>query len=386
MKGLSKLSLISYVIILLFVSCSEKENLNIVNQLFIDNINLTNALNIDNNSRLKSKEVYAESYMAMHEIYQIKTDKLGSINNQIIGFTKITTSKKNINYDFSSLVAFYEVIALNSIKSTSIEFQKTKIFNYYKKELFSIKYKNSLEFGSLIAKTIVKNFRNHKGFFIVKDIDELGYNHPKNFKNIPKPELINNAKELIKINNNLTDFQKFICNYWEGNDEKGIKKINIEAHWFSILTQKLSKSNLPIEEITKIYAMLGLTIYEAYKIGEYEEYTNTFSTPKDIIEKNINKNWSPFLKNSFKEYNSTSSIVSLSASKIISNFIKPDTTFVDSSIFKYIGYSKKFNSLEEAASEASISRAYGGLHFIFIVNDAAEQGKILANKILIKIK
>ena len=288
--------------------------------------------------------------------------------------------------DFSSFAAFFKALEINKIGSKSLDGQKNKIFKYYENELSTRKYRKSYEYGTKIAETVVKNFEIHKRFNIINDIDELGYNHPKNFINIPKSELISNGKDLIQINNKLSDLQKIICNYWEGKNNEQKKKINIEGHWFSILTQKIKKINLPNYEISKIYALLGLTINEAYKIGEYEEYKSTYISPYNIIKNNLVKNWEPYLKNNNNEYNSITSVVSLSASIIISNYIKDNSPFLDSSIYKYTGQVRNYNSLEEAASEASISRAYGGIHYIFTVNEAAGQGKFLANKILNKIK
>ena len=161
---------------------------------------------------------------------------------------------------------------------------------------------------------------------------------------------------------------------------------DIEGHWYSILSHKIKNTNMPISEISKIYAILGLTINEAYKIGEYEEYKTTYISPNNIIKNNLDQNWQPYLKNNINEFNSITSIVSLSASNIISNYLKDNSAFIDSSIYKYTGRVRNYNSLEEAASEASISRAYGGIHYIFTANEAAGQGKFLASKILNQIK
>lgn len=376
----------SILIMLLLVSCGPKKLLNVKNQLLINEEILTKTLNIVGDSRFNSKNIYAECFIAMYEAYNTKDVKKNSINNQIKGFKKISLSNDKINYDFSSLVAFYKVLELNLVKSQLIENEKNKIFNIYENELGSRKFKYSFEYGTNVAEVIFNNFKNNEGFTIINDIDELGFNHPKNFTNISNETLKNYSKEILKINNNLSDLQKIICNYWEGNDKNKVKRINIEGHWFSLLSQRIRNSNLDISEIMKIYALLGLTINEAYKIGEYEEYKNTYKRPKDIINESLNKNWMPYLKNYDNEYNSVNSVVSLSASNIISNFFKNDSAFIDSSIYNYIGMTRKYNSLEEAASESSISRAYGGLHFIFVVNEAAEQGKNLAKKILTKIQ
>ena len=383
---ISKYTLLSYTIFLLFVSCTQKDKLNIQDQLVTCESLLTNTLNNENFSVKRTNSIYAESFIAFNEVYQNRTNSSPSINNQINGFSKIQPTTENIDFDFSSFAAFYKVLEINKIGSKALDSQKNIIFKYYENDLSTSKYKKSYDYGSKVAETVTNNFKNHKGFSIINDIDELGYNHPKNFKNIPKSELISNGKELIKINNKLSDLQKIICNYWEGNNDKQIKKINIEGHWFSILSQKIKNSSLSTADISKLYAILGLTVNEAYKIGEYEEYKTTYISPNVIIKNNLDKNWDPYLKNNINEFNSITSVVSLSASNIISNYLKDDAAFIDSSIYKYTGQVRNYSSLEEAASEASISRAYGGVHYIFTVNEAAGQGKYLASKILNKIK
>ena len=381
-----KYAILSYTLFLLFVSCTQKEKLSIKDQIVINETLLTSTLNNDSLSVKRTNSIYAESFMAFNEVYQLNTKNYKSINNQLNGFLKIEPATENIDFNFSSFAAFYKVLETNKIDSKALDSQKNKIFKYYENELSSKKYRKSYEYGSKVAEIVTNNFETNKGFNIINDIDELGHNYPKNFINIPKSELISNSKELIKINNKLSDLQKIICNYWEGNNDKQIKKINIEGHWFSILTQKIKKTKIPISEISKIYAILGLTINEAYKIGEYEEYKTTYISPNNIIKNNLDKNWEPYLNNNINEFNSITSIVSLSASNIISNYLKDDVAFIDSSIYKYTGYVRNYNSLEEAASEASISRAYGGIHYIFTVNEAAGQGKFLATKILNQIK
>ena len=381
-----KYAILSYTLFLLFVSCTQKEKLSIKDQIVINETLLTSTLNNDSLSVKRTNSIYAQSFIAFNDVYQLSTKNYKSINDQINGFLKIEPTTENIDFDFSSFAAFYKVLEINKIGSKALDSQKNKIFNYYKNELSSRKYRKSYEYGSKIAETVNNNFETNKGFNIINDIDELGYNHPKNFINIPKSELISNSKELIKINNKLSDLQKIICNYWEGNNDKQIKKINIEGHWFSILSQKIRNAKISISETSKIYAILGLTINEAYKIGEYEEYKTTYISPNNIIKNNLDNNWEPYLKNNINEFNSITSVVSLSASNIISNYLKDNSAFIDSSIYKYTGQVRNYNSLEEAASEASISRAYGGIHYIFTVNEAAGQGKFLASKILNQIK
>ena len=59
---------------------------------------------------------------------------------------------------------------------------------------------------------------------------------------------------------------------------------------------------------------------------------------------------------------------------------------MDSSVYEYIGQTREYTSLIDAAAEASISRAYGGLHYIPSVNLAAKQGELISKIIITKLK
>jgi len=53
--------------------------------------------------------------------------------------------------------------------------------------------------------------------------------------------------------------------------------------------------------------------------------------------------------------------------------------FQDTSDLRYIGMQRHFNSFNEAAAEASISRVYGGIHYRFMFDIGAAQGKKLVS-------
>ena len=107
---ISKYTLLSYTLFLLFVSCTQKDKLNIQDQLFTCESLLTNTLNNENFSVKRTNSIYAESFIAFNEVYQNRTNSSPSINNQINGFLKIETTTEKIDIDFSSFVAFFKVL------------------------------------------------------------------------------------------------------------------------------------------------------------------------------------------------------------------------------------------------------------------------------------
>jgi hypothetical protein len=59
--------------------------------------------------------------------------------------------------------------------------------------------------------------------------------------------------------------------------------------------------------------------------------------------------------------------------------------FHDDSDKEYIGLERDFNSFQEAAAEASISRVYGGIHFRPAVEEGTKLGTWLGAELMKKI-
>ena len=138
---IKKYAILSYTLAFFFVSCSQKDKLNIKDQLVINEKLLTSTLNGDDFISKNTHSIYAESFIAYNEVYHNRTKSSLSINNQIDGFVKIVTATEKIDIDFSSFVAFFKVIEINKIQSKAINSEKDKIFNYSKDDLSNSKYK-----------------------------------------------------------------------------------------------------------------------------------------------------------------------------------------------------------------------------------------------------
>ena len=105
-----------------------------------------------------------------------------------------------------------------------------------------------------------------------------------------------------------------------------------------------------------------------------------------MINEKIDVNWSPFLQTPpFPEYPSGHSAITRSAATILTRLFGDHFSFLDTSDLEYIGMQRKFNSFLEAANEASISRVYGGIHYMSGINAGAEQGTKVANYIIRKL-
>ena len=385
MKNLIKYHTIIYIIFLLFISCNI-DNIDIKENVILNETALSIAINSDSTKNGLETEIYSCSFLALYEIYDINNQDKISINNQINGFEKIPSPIFKINSVLAAFNAYYTVLQAFQIKSDEINRLQNDINQYYKNKIDNEEFQNSLNYGKLVSRIIINNYYKNDGLNFIKNLDELNINRPENIITTPIKELFKNSNDIYKANNQLNDLQKDICNYWNGSDSNLNTVINISSHWFRILSQIIKKQDITPSEILKIYAILGIAMNESYKIGIHNGYKMSYTIPKKFINNNIDANWNPYLKNKETEYNSITSIISTTSANIISNNLNINSSFRDSSIYDYIGKTREFSSLVDAAAEASISRAYGGLHYIPTVNLAAEQGKFISKIIINKFK
>lgn len=385
MKKMIKYHSIIYIFFLLFISCNV-ENIDIKENVILNENALSIAINSDSTKNGLETKIYSCSFLALYEIYDINNQDKISINNQINGFEKIPSPIYKINAVLAGFNAYYNVLQTYNIKSDEIKKLQIKINEYYKNKIDKDKFQNSLNYGKMVSKIIINNFYKNGDLYFIKNLDELNINRPENIINTTTKELLKNSNEIYKANNQLNDLQKNICDYWNGNDSNLNSKINISSHWFRILSQIIKKQQINPSEVLKIYAILGIAMNESYKIGIHNGYKMSYTTPKKFINNNLDANWNPYLKNKELEYNSITSIISTASANIITNNLNINSSFRDSSIYEYIGKTREFSSLVDAAAEASISRAYGGLHYIPTVNLAAEQGKFISKIIINKFK
>jgi hypothetical protein len=109
-----------------------------------------------------------------------------------------------------------------------------------------------------------------------------------------------------------------------------------------------------------------------------EKYRSQRIRPETAIQKLINPRWSPLLQTPpFPEYVSGHSVVSSTAALVLTQYFGDNQAFVDDTEVPFGIPIRKFQSFQQAAREASLSRLYGGIHF----RDAIEQGIWLGEQV-----
>jgi hypothetical protein len=163
-----------------------------------------------------------------------------------------------------------------------------------------------------------------------------------------------------------------------GHLEFGLKKISPGGHWMGIAGIACKKARFSLQKTIYTHTLLALTLHDSFVACWDEKYRSDRIRPETVINRYIDKTWTPLLQTPpFPEYVSGHSVVSTSSALILTLIFGDNFRFKDSTENEFGLKPRRFKSFNQAAEEASISRIYGGIHFI----DAVTEGQWLGRQV-----
>jgi len=164
-----------------------------------------------------------------------------------------------------------------------------------------------------------------------------------------------------QVQNN-TQAQLTIAEYWAD----GPNTITPPGHSINILNQIIRRENSNLAEAAFLYANLGIALSDAFLACWKVKYTYNLLRPITYINNYIDSAWQPAWPTPpFPEYTSGHASQSGAMSEVLEATFGTAYAFVDSTHGANYGGPRAFNSFDEAAEEAAISRLYGGIHYSF---------------------
>ncbi len=195
---------------------------------------------------------------------------------------------------------------------------------------------------------------------------------------------------------NRTKEQEEIAKFWDcnpfevkvsGHTMIGIKKITPGGHWMGITGIACEKVGLDLAETVRAHALVALTLHDAFVSCWDEKYRSERIRPETVINQHLDRTWRPVLQTPpFPEYTSGHSVASAASSVMLTSLFGDNFSFVDDTEVFFGLPERSFNSFEEAANEAAISRLYGGIHYIDACEIGVEQGRAIGEFIVGKIE
>lgn len=218
---------------------------------------------------------------------------------------------------------------------------------------------------------------------------------PTPFSQDPSSEFFDLVREVYTTSVNLTEEQEAIARFWDCNpyvtEEQahlmpGIKKITPGGHWMSIAGIAAQTSKQDFTGTAKAYAWTSIALADAFISCWDEKYRSNLIRPETVINRYIDADWKPLLETPpFPEYTSGHSVISSSASEVLTALFGEPFAFADSTELMFGLPPRTFSSFRAAALEASQSRLYGGIHYRPAVEIGVTQGRMVGSHVLTRL-
>jgi PAP2 superfamily len=134
------------------------------------------------------------------------------------------------------------------------------------------------------------------------------------------------------------------------------------------------------------YAMVSIGLFDGFISCWDEKYRTNLVRPETYINRFIDPDWEPSLQTPpFPEHTSGHSVISSASAVILTKMFGENFAFADSTEVPYELPVRSFNSFKEAAAEASISRFYGGIHYMPAIDYGVVQGTKVGEHVLARV-
>ncbi|MEP7292370.1 MAG: vanadium-dependent haloperoxidase [Chloroflexota bacterium] len=193
------------------------------------------------------------------------------------------------------------------------------------------------------------------------------------------------ALEVKEAGDNLTDEQKEIARFWL--DTPGVTGAPA-GHWVSIENQLVTLRDLNLQQAAAMYALVGMALGDSFISTWRLKYEVLLLRPETYIHNYIRSTWQPYIQTPpFPEYPSGHSVASAAAAEVLTSLFGV-VAFTDRThlIYDHEPLQRAYTSFEAAASEAAISRLYGGIHYREAIENGLRQGRCIGQAVIDNIQ
>lgn len=193
------------------------------------------------------------------------------------------------------------------------------------------------------------------------------------------------AVEVHDVKQTMTADQRELTAFWDcnpyvmhvqGHAMFATKKITPGGHWMSIVTIANRQARADVMKSAEAYARTSIALADGFISSWDEKFRSAVIRPETVINAYMDEQWEPMLQTPpFPEYTSGHSVISTAAAVVLTEEFGPAFRFRDTSEVAYGLPVRTFDSFQQAAAEAAISRLYGGIHYRRSIEQGAIQGR-----------
>lgn len=199
---------------------------------------------------------------------------------------------------------------------------------------------------------------------------------PPAYSEEPSSAFYRQAREVYDVTAHLTPEQTAIARFW--SDDPMLSPTP-PGHWIAIANDILADERAGLDRTAEVMMRLGVAMADGF-IGCWNaKFQYDLVRPVTYIRKVIDPKWEPLLITPpFPEYPSGHSTESGAAAAVLTAIYGDDFAFTDRTHVRDGLGVRTFPSFVAAASEAGMSRMYGGIHFRAAIEQGLEQGRCIA--------
>ncbi len=182
------------------------------------------------------------------------------------------------------------------------------------------------------------------------------------------------VNDLYGISKTRTKEDSVIAFFWA--DIPG--KLNVPAHATNILTQLIKSNKLDLQQASKIYAKHGMAMFDASVSCFKTKYQYSQLRPITYIRKvMLDTGWKSLIPTPpHPEYTAAHAAVSGASATILAHYFGGNYRFSDKTYESTLG-ARSYDSFDDYANEAGMSRLYGGIHYRPSIVRGIAQGKMV---------
>ena len=384
-----------------------------------------------------ASRIYAYGHLAAYEVMaHSDSSNYVSLGGQIKDFENVPVPPqgKQICYPFAATLALMQIgEALTFSKETTVAITDSLVRLAKKHGMPEDVFNNSRMYSDTVAKHILKWSKKDKyaetrsaakytvtgedgkwvptppGYFqgvepSWRTIRTIAMDSSNQFVAPPPPPFSKDsgtafykmAASVYEKGKNLSEEERAIANFWDCNGFKmnvaghvmfATKAMTPGGHWMGITGIVAANQNADFATTVCSFASVSFAVMDAFISCWDMKYLYNLIRPETYINKYIDETWRPLLQTPpFPEYTSGHSIISTAAAVVLTNIYGDNTPFRDSTERAWGWPDRNFQSTKQAAQEASVSRYYGGIHYMRAIEVSVEQGEKIGNLVSTKLK
>ncbi len=378
-----------------------------------------------------ASRIYTYANLAGYEALVPSDSSYGSLGGKLKGFKGVPAPEKGQSYCFP-LASVRALLSVGRTLTFSGEYFDKYEASFYEKYremgVPSDVFERSMAYGDTVAAHIIKysakdNYKQTRGFRhtvtnkegtwvptppayadavepLWSTIRSVTMDSAAQFMLPPPPAYTKDKRslfwketmEVYNIGKTLTEEQKRIAYFWDdnafvmnvaGHVMFANKKMTPGGHWLAIIKTVCKKNKTAMMPTVEAYALTSMALLDAFINCWTVKYKYIKIRPETAINADLDAKWLPYLQTPpFPEYSSGHSTISAAASVVLTKLLGDNVAFTDSTEFKFGHGVMSFKSFKEAASMASVSRVYGGIHFRSACDDGAKAGTLVGQNVL----